>query len=124
MMTETHKVMHDDSIGISATCVRVPVYVGHSEALHIEFSRPMSPDNVREVLATAPGVKVLDDPTVSLYPHAWMAAGQDEVFVGRIRQDISHPNGIAMWVVSDNLRKGAALNAVQIVETMMERNWF
>jgi len=123
MVEETRKIMHADEIAISATCVRVPVFTGHSEAVHIEFSRPMSPEEARQILTRAPGVKVLDDNTVSLYPHAWLAAGTDETYVGRIRQDASHPNGLAMWVVSDNLRKGAALNAVQIAEEMTRRNW-
>ncbi len=123
MVQETQKIMHAPEIAISATCVRVPVYVSHSEAVHVEFSRPFDIEEARRILATAPGVKVLDDPTVSLYPHPWMAAGQDEVFVGRLRQDSSNPNGLALWVVADNVRKGAALNAVQIAETMIERGW-
>ena len=123
MVEETRKIMHADNIAISATCVRVPVFTGHSEAVNVEFSQPMSPDEARRILAQAPGVKVLDDPTVSLYPQPWSAAGTDEVFVGRIRRDASHPNGLAMWVVADNLRKGAALNAVQIAEEMVKRDW-
>ena len=123
MVEETRKIMHANEIAISATCVRVPVFTGHSEAVNIEFSRPMSPDEARQILARAPGVKVLDDTTVSLYPHAWLAAGTDEVYVGRIRQDASHPSGLAMWVVSDNLRKGAALNTIQIAEEMIRRDW-
>ena len=123
MVEETRKIMHADDIAISATCVRVPVFTGHSEALHVEFSQPITPDEAREILAEAPGVKVLDDPTVSLYPQPWTAAGTDEVFIGRIRQDVSHPNGLAMWVVADNLRKGAALNTVQIAEEMIKRGW-
>jgi aspartate-semialdehyde dehydrogenase len=123
MVEETRKIMHASEIAISATCVRVPVFTGHSEAVNIEFSRPMSPDEARQILARAPGVKVLDDTTVSLYPQAWLAAGTDEVYVGRIRQDASHPSGLAMWVVSDNLRKGAALNAIQIAEEITRRGW-
>jgi len=123
MVEETRKIMHADDIAISATCVRVPVFTGHSEAIHVEFSRPMSPDEARRILAQAPGVKVLDDPTISLYPQPWSAAGTDEVFVGRIRYDASHPHGLTMWVVADNLRKGAALNAVQIAEEMIKRGW-
>jgi aspartate-semialdehyde dehydrogenase len=122
MVEETRKIMHDD-IAISATCVRVPVFIGHSEAFHIEFSQPMSPDKARRILAEAPGVKVLDDPSVSLYPQPWSAAGTDEVFVGRIHRDASHPCGLVMWVVADNMRKGAALNAVQIAEEMIKRDW-
>ncbi len=123
MVEETRKIMHADDMDISATCVRVPVFVGHSAALHVEFSRPMSPDEAQHILAQAPGVKVLDDPAISLYPQSWSAAGTDEVFVGRIRQDVSHSNGLVMWIAADNLRKGAALNAVQIAEEMVKRDW-
>jgi aspartate-semialdehyde dehydrogenase len=123
VVEESKKIMHANDIAISATCARVPVFIGHSEAVHIEFSEPMSPDTARRILAEAPGVKVLDDPNISLYPQAWSAAGSDEVFVGRIRKDSSHDCGLVMWVVADNLRKGAALNAVQIAETAVERNW-
>ncbi len=123
MVEETRKIMHADGIAISATCVRVPVFIGHSEAIHIEFSQPMSPDEAKRILAQAPGVKVLDDTSISLYPQPWSAAGTDEVFVGRIRHDASHSQGLTMWVVADNLRKGAALNAVQIAEEMIKRGW-
>ncbi len=123
MIHETRKIFHDESIAISATCVRVPVVAGHGEAIHVEFSDPMSPEEARNILATAPGVKVLDDPPISLYPHPWSVAGTDDVFVGRIRRDASHPNGLAMWVVADNLRKGAALNAVQIAEELVSKGW-
>jgi aspartate-semialdehyde dehydrogenase len=120
---ETRKIMHADEMAISATCVRVPIFISHSEAIHIEFSEPMPVDTARRILAQAPGVRVLDDPTVSLYPQPWFVAGSDDVFVGRIRQDSSHSCGLAIWVVADNLRKGAALNTVQIAETMIERGW-
>ena len=123
LVEETKKIMHADDIAISATCVRVPVFTGHSEAVHVEFSHPMLPDEAERILAQAPGVKILDDTAISLYPHPWSAAGSDEVFVGRIRRDTSHPNGLVMWVVADNLRKGAALNAVQIAEEMLKRDW-
>ena len=123
MEEETKKIMHAGEIAMSATCVRVPVLIGHSEAVWAEFSSPMMPDDVERILVGAPGVKILDDNAISLYPHAWMAAGTDEVFVGRIRRDISHPNGLVMWIVADNLRKGAALNAVQIAEEMIKRDW-
>lgn len=123
LVEETRKIMHEPDLPISATCVRVPVFIGHSEAINIEFSQTMTPDEVRRILSQAPGIKVLDDPVVSLYPQAWASAGTDEVFVGRIRQDASHPRGIVMWVVSDNLRKGAALNAVQIAEELIKRDW-
>jgi aspartate-semialdehyde dehydrogenase len=123
LVEETKKIMHADDIAVSATCVRVPVFIGHSEAIHIEFSQSMSPDEARRILAQAPGIKLLDDPTISLYPQPWSAAGTDEVFVGRIRRDASHSCGLTMWVVTDNLRKGAALNAVQIAEEMIKRDW-
>jgi len=122
MVNETRKILHDDSLAVSATCVRVPVVLCHSEALHIEFANPISPAEVREILSSFPGVTVLDDPGANVYPMPVDAAGKDEVFVGRIRQDVSHPNGIAMWVVSDNLRKGAATNAIQIAEEVLSRN--
>ncbi len=123
MVEETKKIMHADEIAISATCVRVPVLVGHSEAINVEFSEPMAPDTARRILATAPGVKVLDDVNISLYPQPWSVAGSDDVFIGRIRRDASNDCGLVMWVVADNLRKGAALNAVQIAETLVERGW-
>jgi len=123
MVHETRKIMHAENMAISATCVRVPVYVGHSEAIHVEFTHPMGSEQARDILSHAPGVKVLDDLDVSLYPLPWAAAGSDDVFVGRIRSDVSHPYGLAMWVVADNLRKGAALNAVQIAEELIKRDW-
>jgi aspartate-semialdehyde dehydrogenase len=123
MVEETRKIMHAPDIAISAVCARVPVFIGHSEAIHIEFSQPMSPDEAKRILAQAPGVKVLDDPAISLYPQPWSVAGTDEVFVGRIHRDASHPNGLVMWVVADNLRKGAALNTIQIAEEMIKRDW-
>jgi aspartate-semialdehyde dehydrogenase len=123
LVEETRRIMHADDIAISAFCVRVPVFIGHSEAVHVEFSQPISPDEARRILAHAPGVKVLDDPAISLYPQPWSAAGTDEVFVGRIHRDASHLNGLVMWIVADNLRKGAALNAVQIAEEMIKKDW-
>ena len=123
MVEETRKIMHAPDIAISAVCVRVPVFIGHSEAVHIEFSQPMAPDEAKRLLAQAPGIKILDDPAISLYPQPWSAAGTDEVFVGRIHRDASHPNGLVMWVVADNLRKGAALNTVQIAEEIIKRDW-
>lgn len=123
MEHETRKIMHAEDVRISATCVRVPVYAGHSEAIHVEFAQPMSPEEARDILGRSPGIRVLDDLNTNLYPHPLATAGLDEVFVGRIRRDSSHPNGLAMWVVSDNLRKGAALNAVQIAEELVERGW-
>ena len=123
MVEETRKIMHAAEIDISATCARVPVFTSHSEAIHVEFSHAMAPEDARRILSQAPGVKVLDDPVISLYPQPWAAAGTDEVFIGRIRQDASNSRGLAMWVVADNLRKGAALNAVQIAEEMVKRDW-
>ena len=122
MIQETRKIMHLPEIAISATCVRVPVYVAHSASLHIEFERPVSPEEARELLGGMPGVKVQDDPDSNLYPMPCDAAGIDEVLVGRIRRDASHPNGLVLWVVSDNLRKGAALNSAQIAEELVSRN--
>lgn len=123
MREETRKILHDDSIAVSATCVRVPVVIGHCESIHVEFSEPMSPEEARVILADSPGVKVLDDPAVNLYPYPWSVAGSDDVFVGRIRRDASHENGLAMWVVADNVRKGVALNAVQIAEHLISKGW-
>ena len=123
MVEETRKILHTEDIAISASCVRVPVYFGHSEAVNIEFSSPITPEEAKRILAQAPGVRVLDDPTVSFYPQPWAASGSDHVFVGRIRKDISHPNGLVMWIVADNLRKGAALNSVQIAEEGIEKGW-
>jgi len=123
VVEETRKIMHAEDMAISATCVRVPVFIGHSEAVSAEFTEPMSPEEAKRILARAPGVKVLDDPSVSLYPQPWLAAGADDVFVGRIRADSSQPRSLVMWVVADNLRKGAALNAVQIAEEAARRNW-
>ena len=121
MVEETRKIMHAPEVAVSATCVRVPVPLCHSEAVHVEFQRPMAPEEARELLAAFPGVVVVDEPGQARYPTPAEAAGRDEVFVGRIRQDASHPNGLAMWVVSDNLRKGAATNALQIAEEAVRR---
>ncbi|MBI4201867.1 MAG: aspartate-semialdehyde dehydrogenase [Chloroflexi bacterium] len=121
MLYETRKIMHAPDIAVSATCVRVPVYFSHSEAVHVEFTHPMSPEEARELMAAFPGVVVVDNPAANEYPLAIDAADRDEVFVGRIRKDSSHPNGLAMWIVSDNLRKGAATNAIQIAEEVVKR---
>ena len=123
MVEETRKILHTEDIAISVTCVRVPVWFGHCESVNVEFSSPITPEEARKILAQAPGVRVLDDPTVSFYPQPWAASGSDHVFVGRIRKDISHPNGLVIWIVADNLRKGAALNAVQIAEEGIEKGW-
>ena len=118
MLAETRKIMHLPDLPLSATCVRVPVKVGHSAALHLELQHPMHPLEARRLLEDAPGVEVVDDPQNGRYPQPALAAGHDPVYVGRIRADSSLPGGIALWVVADNLRKGAALNAVQIAETV------
>jgi aspartate-semialdehyde dehydrogenase len=122
MMFETRKILGDESIRVSVTCVRVPVVYGHSEAVNIETKRPLSADEARELLRAAPGVEVVDDPSSHGYPTPVGAAGLDEVFVGRIREDPSHDQGLCLWVVSDNLLKGAATNAVQIAEVLHERD--
>jgi aspartate-semialdehyde dehydrogenase len=120
MVWETKKIL-DESIEVNPTCVRVPVFYGHSEAVHIETERKLTAAQARELLVHAPGVKLLDDPSQGLFPTpAGDAAGKDPVFVGRIRDDISHPHGLNLWVVADNIRKGAALNAVQIAELLVK----
>ncbi|MCH7844092.1 MAG: aspartate-semialdehyde dehydrogenase [Chloroflexi bacterium] len=121
MRQESQKILHAPEIQISATCVRVPVYISHSASVHIEFTRPMPVDEARELLTAMPGVTVLDNPEAGEYPMPWDVAGEDDVFVGRIRQDLSHPNGLVLWIVSDNLRKGAALNSLQIAEELVSR---
>ncbi|MFP6836966.1 MAG: Asd/ArgC dimerization domain-containing protein, partial [Pseudomonadales bacterium] len=122
MVWETQKILEDDSILVNPTCVRIPVFFGHSEAVHIETERKITADEVRELLANAPGVQLMDDPADNIYPTAvGDGAGSDAVFVGRIREDLSHPTGISLWVVSDNVRKGAALNSVQIAEMLVSK---
>ena len=119
MVKETHKIFHDDKIAISATCVRVPVVTGHSEAVYIETKKPLKVDDIRNARKESPGLKLLDSPKDNIYPNAFESEGKDEVFVGRIRKDPSVKSGYWLWVVSDNLRKGAALNAVQIAELLL-----
>ena len=109
----------DDSIQMTATAVRVPVFVSHSESVNIQTKSPISADEVRSLLNDAPGVCVMDNPELSIYPTPRDSAGSDDVSVGRIRSDVSHPCGIDLWCVGDNLRKGAALNAVQIAEALI-----
>ena len=118
MVWETKKIMGDDSIRVTATTARVPVFYGHSEAVNIETEKKITPAEVRDILAKAPGVKVVDDPTNRVYPMPLEAAGQDLTLVGRIREDASIDNGIDLWIVADNIRKGAATNAVQIAEIL------
>ena len=120
MMAETRKILGRDDIAISATCVRIPVYTGHSESINVQTREPLSPEQARELLAAAPGLQVLDDPANGIYPLAIDAAGNDDVLVGRIRRDPSHDHCLNLWVVGDNLRKGAALNAVQLAELLVK----
>jgi aspartate-semialdehyde dehydrogenase len=121
MVWETRKILEDESIQVNPTAVRVPVFYGHSEAVHIETRDKLSAEQARALLEQAPGVVVQDERKAGGYPTpVGDAAGQDPVFVGRIREDISHERGLDMWVVSDNIRKGAALNAVQIAELLIE----
>jgi len=120
MFNETRKIMEAPEMLISATTVRVPVFVGHSESITIETEREITPEKAREILSSAPGVVVKDDPLNNIYPLPIEAAGRDETFVGRIRKDLAFEHGLSMWVVSDNLRKGAALNAVQIAEALIK----
>ena len=122
LINETRKILGDPSIRVSATCVRVPVVTGHSEAVNVETREPLEPDEARRLLAAAPGVTVVDDPAAGRYPMAIDAAGRDDVFVGRIRRDPGNERALDMWIVSDNLRKGAATNAVQIAELLIERD--
>jgi len=118
MVHETRKIMEDDSIAVTATAVRVPVFYAHSESVNIETEKKLSPDKAREILKSAPGVILLDDPKNNSYPMPLEAEGRDEVFVGRIREDESIKSGLNLWIVSDNLRKGAALNTIQIAELL------
>ena len=122
LINETHKILGDETIRVSPTCVRVPVPVGHSQSINLRTRDDLSPQRCREVLAAAPGVTVVDDPADGVYPLASDAAGRDDVLVGRVRRDPSEELTLNLWVVSDNLRKGAALNAVQLAELLAERN--
>jgi aspartate-semialdehyde dehydrogenase len=125
VVSESRKILHLPDLRVSCTAVRVPVFVSHSEAVHVETREPLSPDRARELFAAIDGVVIQDDPATSTYPLASEAAGRDDIFVGRVRQDpsIEGGRGIAFWVVSDNLRKGAATNAVQIAEELIRRGW-
>jgi aspartate-semialdehyde dehydrogenase len=120
MVNETRKILEDDRIGVTATTVRVPVFFGHSEAVNVETREKITVDAVRKILEKAPGVEVVDEPAKNRYPLATDAAGQDLTLVGRIRRDESIPNGINLWIVADNIRKGAATNAVQIAEILVK----
>ena len=125
VVTESRKILHLPDLRISSTAVRIPVFVAHSEAVHVETTEPITPERARTLFAAVPGVVVQDDPSTSTYPLATQAAGTDEIYVGRVRQDpsIDGGRGLAFWVVSDNLRKGAATNAVQLAELLVERGW-
>jgi len=125
VVTESRKILHLPDLRLSCTAVRIPVFVAHSEAVHVETRDPITPERARELFAGVPGVIVQDDPSTSTYPLATEAAGSDDIFVGRVRRDpsIAGDRGLAFWVVSDNLRKGAATNAVQIAEVLVERDW-
>jgi len=118
MLNETRKILDDPAIRVASTCVRVPVFYGHAEVLNIEFEKPMSPERARSILSNVPGVRVADDPAAGIYPLPIDTAGKDDVLVGRIRADESVENGLALFVAGDNIRKGAALNAVQIAEVL------
>jgi|TARA_Y100001933_G_scaffold237555_1_gene260508 aspartate-semialdehyde dehydrogenase len=122
MVWETKKILEDDDVQVNPTCVRIPVFYGHSEAVHIETEKKLTAAEARKLLSNAPGVTVLDDPASNGYPTAVTeGAGSDPVYVGRIREDISHPRGLDLWVVADNVRKGAALNSVQIAELLLNK---
>ncbi|MBD2310889.1 aspartate-semialdehyde dehydrogenase [Desertifilum sp. FACHB-1129] len=122
MLNETRKIFGTADLRITATCVRVPVLRAHSEAVNLEFSEPFSPQQAREILRSAPGVKLVEDWQANYFPMPIDATGEDDVLVGRIRQDLSHPCGLELWLCGDQIRKGAALNAVQIAELLIERN--
>jgi len=122
MVNETRKILHDDKMLVTATTVRVPVYYGHSESINLEFEKPYDLAELKEVLANAPGVVLRDDPQNNVYPMAIEAADTDPVYVGRIRRDDTVPSGLNIWVVADNIRKGAATNAVQIAEELIRRS--
>jgi aspartate-semialdehyde dehydrogenase len=121
MVDETKKILGDDALGISATTVRVPVFYGHSEAVNLELENPLTAKEARGILSEAPGVEVWDNPAEKIYPMALEATGRDATYVGRIRQDTSLANGLDMWIVADNIRKGAALNTIQIAEELVQQ---
>jgi aspartate-semialdehyde dehydrogenase len=123
MVNETRKIFNVPDLRVTATCVRVPVLRAHSEALNIEFDRPFSLDQARSLISQAPGVKLVEDWSTNYFPMPMDASGQDDVLVGRIRQDLSNPNAIELWLCGDQIRKGAALNAVQIAELLVEKDW-
>lgn len=122
MYNETKKIMHAPALDVSATCVRVPVMRAHSEAIWIETEQPISLEQAREAFAKAEGLVVIDNPAAKEYPMPLMAAGKDPVFVGRLRKDLTNPNGLSFWVVGDQIKKGAALNAVQIAQYILKHS--
>lgn len=123
MVNETRKIFGEPHLRVTATCVRVPVLRAHSEAINLEFDQPFSPDKAREILSQAPGVQLVEDWQANYFPMPIDASGKDAVLVGRIRQDLSHPCGLELWLCGDQIRKGAALNAVQIAELLIQQNW-
>ena len=123
MVNETHKIFGDDSIGVSPTTVRVPVQGGHSESINLEFEKEFTLEDVRKMMEETPGVTLQDDPANNVYPMPLYAWGKNDVFVGRIRRDLSVKSGLNFWCVADNLRKGAATNAVQIAEKLIEKGF-
>ncbi len=123
MVNETRKIFNEPTLKVTATCVRVPVLRAHSEAINLEFKEPFSVEKAREIVAQSPGVKLLEDWQKNYFPMPIDASGKDDVLVGRIRQDISHPCGLELWICGDQIRKGAALNAVQIAELLIEKSW-
>jgi aspartate-semialdehyde dehydrogenase len=123
MVNESRKIMGEANLRLTATCVRVPVLRAHSEAVNLEFETPFHPDEARKILSLAPGVQLVENWENNYFPMPIEASGKDDVLVGRIRQDISHPNGLDLWLCGDQIRKGAALNAVQIAELLIERGW-
>jgi aspartate-semialdehyde dehydrogenase len=123
VVTESRKILHLPDLRVSCTAVRVPVFVGHSEAVHVETTGPVTPEEARRAFAAVPGVVVMDEPAEHVYPIATQAAGSDDIFVGRVRTDPSVQHGLAFWLVSDNLRKGAATNAIQIAEVLLDHGW-
>lgn len=123
MVNETRKIMGVPDLRVTATCVRVPVLRAHSEALNLEFDRPFDLAQARQAIANAPGVELVEDWEKNYFPMPIDASGKDDVLVGRMRQDLSHPNGLDLWLCGDQIRKGAALNAVQIAELLVQKSW-
>ena len=123
MVNETHKILRDDTIGVSATTARVPVLGGHSESVNLEFEKEFELEDIRAIWENTPGVTVQDDTANNVYPMPLYSLGHDDVFVGRLRRDFSVQNGINFWCVSDNIRKGAATNAIQIAEVLLQKGF-